>query len=175
MLDPRMEQAINEQINREMWSGYIYLSMATWFDDLGLKGFSHWMRVQHKEEETHSLMMLGYVSEAGGRVLLAPIAAVDTEWSSPLAAFQEVLEHELKVSAWISELVDLALELKDHSTNAFLQWFVTEQVEEVSTAKGLVDTLKFVDGNPHSVLMLDRELGARAFTLPAPAAALGVL
>lgn len=175
MIDSRMEAAINAQINRELWSGYIYLSMATYFDDLGLKGFSNWMRVQHKEEETHALMMLGYVSEAGGRVKLEPIAAVDTEWKSPLAAFAEVLEHELKVSAWINELVDLAVELKDHSTNAFLQWFVTEQVEEVSTAKGLVDTLRFVDGNPHSVLMLDRELAARAYTLPPAAAALGVL
>jgi len=175
MLDPRMEQAINDQINRELWSGYIYLSMATWFDDLGLKGFSNWMRVQHKEEETHALMMLGYVAEAGGRVKLAPIAEVDTEWESPLAAFQEVLDHELKVSAWINELVDLAMELRDHSTNAFLQWFVTEQVEEVSTAKGHVDTLKFVNGDPHSVLMLDRELGARIFNLPPQAVAFGVL
>lgn len=170
-----MQTALNAQINREIYSGYLYLSMAAYFDDLGLKGFAHWMRVQHREEENHGLMMLGYVSEAGGRVVLTGIDGPAATWASPLAAFEEVLSHEQQVTAWVHELVDLALATRDHATANFLQWFVGEQIEEEAKAKELRDTLRFVgDGGP-ALLMLDREVGVRAYVLPPEAVRWGVL
>jgi ferritin len=175
MLSEKMEAALNAQINLELWSGYIYLAMAAYFDEVGLKGMSNWMRIQHKEEEVHALMMFGYVAHAGGRVRLKPIAEVETDYASPLAAFAKVQEHERTVTANVHKLVDLALDLRDHSTNAFLQWFVDEQVEEENNAQEIVSTLKLVGDSGSSLLLLDRELGTRVFTMPAPAAGYGVI
>lgn len=175
MLNAKLEAALNDQINRELYSGYLYLAMAAYFDDKGLKGFSHWMRVQHREEENHGLMMFGYVAQAGGRVALKAIDAPTTTWASPLAVFEEVLEHEQQVTRWIHELVDLAQTEKDHATLNFLQWFVKEQVEEEEKAKEAVDTLKLIGEGGPALLMYDRELGARIFTVPPEATTLGVV
>ncbi|MCC7491275.1 MAG: ferritin [Fimbriimonadaceae bacterium] len=175
MPSEQVQAALNLQITREIHSGYLYLSMAAYFEDLGLKGFAHWMRVQHREEENHGLMMYGYLNAAGGRVRLQEIEAPATEWPTPLAAFEEVLAHEQQVTAWIHEIVDLALAEKDHATANFLQWFVSEQVEEVATAKELHDTLKLLGNSGPSLLLLDRELAGRTFTVPAEATKWGVL
>ncbi len=175
MISDQMQSAINDQINKELYSEYLYLAMAAYFDGLGLKGFSNWMRVQCKEEHTHAMMMFTYVNETGGRVVLQPLEGPPTEFSSPLAVFEHTLEHERYVTSRINNLVDLAMEERDHASNAFLQWFITEQVEEEAAAKELSDTLRLVGDNSHALLMLDRELAARVFVLPAAAAGAGVI
>jgi len=173
MISDKMQAAINEQINKELYSEYLYVSMAAYFDSIGLKGFANWMRVQVKEERTHALMMYTYVNEAGGRVLLQPIDGPPTEFDSPLDVYEKTLEHERFVTSRINALVDLAIAESDHATNAFLQWFVTEQVEEESSAKDIADQLRFVQGDGRGVLMLDREMAARVYTVPAAAATIG--
>jgi len=175
MISEKMQAAFNDQINKELYSEYLYLSMAGYFDSLGLKGFANWMRVQVKEERTHAMMMYTYVNEAGGRALMQPIEGPPTEWASPLAAFENTLEHEQFVTSRIHHLMDMALEEKDHASVAFLQWFVTEQVEEEANATEIGHELKLIGDNGQGLLMKDRELGARVFVLPAEAAGAGVI
>ncbi len=170
MLSKNMEGAINRQINAEMWSSYIYLSMAAYFESTGLAGCAHWMEQQAQEELFHAMKMYRFVNERGGRVLLEPIPAVPREWDSALAVFQETLAHERKVTGLINELVNLALDERDHATNIFLQWFVSEQVEEEATAGAIVDKLKLIGSDANGLFTLDRDLSARVFTPPAKGA-----
>lgn len=163
MLSKRMEEELNKQINAEIWSAYLYLSMSAWFEDKNLAGFANWMRVQYQEEITHALKLFDYINERGGRVILQPVAAVDTEWKDETEAFEATLKHEQKVTSLINNLVDIAIEEKDHATNRMLQWFVEEQVEEEANADEILQQLKMVEGNPHGILMLDRELKQRVF------------
>jgi len=166
MLSNKIEKAINEQINAELYSSYLYLSMATYFESISLGGFSNWMRQQAKEELFHGMKMFDFVCERGGRTVLKAIAGPPSKWSSPLNAFENVLSHEQKVTGLINDLVNLALDERDHATNIFLQWFVSEQVEEESTAGTLVDKLKLIGKDANGLFMLDTELGQRAFTMP---------
>jgi len=166
MLNQKMEAAINSQINAEIYSSYLYMSMATYFDAQHLPGMAHWMRVQAQEEMTHAFKFYKYVSERGGRVLLTAIDGPPTDWDSPLAAFSAVAEHEAKVTGLINGLMDLALETMDHATSSFLQWFIDEQVEEEASAGEVVGKMKLAAGNPSALLMLDKELGARVFNPP---------
>ena len=166
MLSKKIEKAINQQINAEIYSSYLYLSMATYFESKGLGGFSNWMRQQAQEELFHGMKMFDFVCERGGRVTLQAIDKPPSKWSSPLDAFENVLSHEQKVTGLINDLVDLALDERDHATNIFLQWFVSEQVEEEDTAGGLVDKLKLIGKDANGLFMLDTELGQRNFTLP---------
>ena len=167
MLSKKMEKAINQQINAEMFSSYLYLSMATYFESISLGGFSNWMRQQAQEELFHGMKMFDYVCERGGRVTLKAIDQPPSIWTSPLGAMKNVLEHEQKVTGLINDLVNLALDERDHATNIFLQWFVSEQVEEEDTAGGLVDKLKLIGKDANGLFMLDTELASRTFTLPA--------
>ena len=167
MLDAKMEKALNDQIVAEMYSAYLYLSMAAYLDGEGLGGFAKWMRAQFQEEQAHALKMFNYVGERGGRVRLGAIEAPPSEWDSPLDVFEATLAHEQMVTGLINKLVDLALELSDHATDNFLRWFVTEQVEEEDSADSIRQQLKLVGSNGQGLLMLDRELGARVFTSPA--------
>jgi len=171
MLSVKMQAALNEQINKELWSGYIYLSMAAYFEEQNLAGAAHWMHAQFKEELFHTMKLYDFVVERGGRVLLKPIDAVETEWESPLDAFAYGYNHELIVTQLINDLVDLAVEEKDHATNSFLSWFVDEQVEEESSFDGVVQQLKLA-GDGGGLFMVDKELGQRVelFTLPIGAA-----
>jgi len=173
MISANMAQNINEQINKELYSEYLYLSMATYFDDLGLKGFANWMRVQVKEERTHALMQYTYMAEQGAKANMLAIDAPETTWASPLAAFEQVLAHEQLVTASINNLMSIAIEEKDYATIAFLQWFITEQVEEEATAKEIIDELKIVGNEGQGLLMKDRELAARIYNMPAAAATIG--
>ena len=166
MLSKKMETAINQQINAELYSSYLYLSMATYFDSKGLGGFSNWMRQQAQEELFHGMKMFDFVCERGGRVVLQAIDKPPSKWSSPLDAFQNVLAHEQKVTGLINDLVNLAIDERDHATNIFLQWFVSEQVEEEDTAGNLVDKLILIGKDANGLFMLDTELGQRIFTLP---------
>ena len=162
-LGGKMIEALNKQINSEIYSAYLYLSMAAYFDSLGLKGFSNWLRVQWQEELTHAMRIYDYVVERGGRVKLYAIQEPPHEWESPLAAFEHVYQHEVNVTKMIHELVELAISEKDYATYNFLQWFVAEQVEEEANASEIVDKLKLIGNDGRGLLMLDRELAARRF------------
>ena len=167
MLSKKMEKAINQQINAELYSSYLYLSMATYFESISLGGFSNWMRQQAQEELFHGMKMFDYVCERGSRVTLKAIGQPPSKWASPQAAIKNVLDHEQKVTGLINDLVNLALDERDHATNIFLQWFVSEQVEEEDTAGSMVDKLKLIGKDANGLFMLDTELATRTFTLPA--------
>jgi len=167
MISKKMEEALNGQVNAELYSAYLYLSMESYFKSLNLSGFAGWMRAQAQEEMMHAMKIYDFVNERGGRVTLKAIDGPPTEWDSPLAVFEAVYAHEQKVTGLINELVDLAIKEKDHATNSFLQWFVNEQVEEESSADEVVQQLKMMENAPGGIFMLDRELGRRVFTPPA--------
>lgn len=169
MIDQRMQEALNKQINAEIYSAYLYLSMSAHFQSVNLAGFANWMRVQWQEELAHALKFYDYVNERGGRVVLQPVEAPPSQWDSPLALFEHVHQHEQKVTGMINKLVDLAVEIRDHATNNVLQWFVAEQVEEEASADEVVQKLKLVGDDPSALFMIDRELAQRVFVAPAAA------
>ncbi|MDH4238355.1 MAG: ferritin [Phycisphaerae bacterium] len=167
MISKKMQDALNEQINAELYSAYLYLSMVAYFKSINLPGFATWMRVQTQEEIVHAMKIYDYLNERGGRVILKSIDEPQTEWKSPLAAFEAAYGHEQKVTGLINGLVNLAIEEKDHAANMFLQWFVNEQVEEESNADAIVQKLKLMAEAPGGMYMLDNEMGQRVFTPPA--------
>jgi ferritin len=167
MISKKVEKALNAQVNAELYSAYLYLSMESYFQSLNLNGFANWMRVQTQEEVSHAMKIYDFVNERGGRSLLKGIDGPPTEWESPLAAFEDAYAHEQKVTGLINDLVDLAIKEKDHATNNFLQWFVNEQVEEEASADAIVQQLKMMKKAPGGMFMLDRELSRRVFTPPA--------
>jgi len=166
MLDKRMEEALNAQINRELYSAYLYLSMSAQFAELGLSGGQNWMHVQFQEELFHVQKFFDYVIERGGRVRLEAIDRPGQDWDAPLAMFEAALEHEGKVTAWINQLADLALELRDHATLQELQWFIAEQVEEEASADDICRKLRLVKDSPGGLYEVDKELAARVYTPP---------
>ena len=166
MLSEKMQNAINKQINAEIYSAYLYLSMSAYFESINLEGFANWMRMQAQEEMVHAMKFYDYVNERGSRVVLQSVEGPPTEWDSPLAVFEHTYEHEQNVTGMINNLVNLAIEEKDHATNSFLQWFVDEQVEEESSADKVLQQLKLTGDAPGALFMIDRELGARIFTMP---------
>lgn len=170
MISPKIQDAINAQINAEFWSAYLYLSMGMHFEAEGHAGIANWFRIQFKEEQAHAEIFINYLLQRGGRVELKPIDAVPTEWASPLAAFEATLEHEEKVTSLINNLYALAESEHDYATRGKLDWFVSEQVEEEETAKNLIDRLKLVGDNGLALFMLDQELAARVYNVPAPLA-----
>ncbi|MGV1100208.1 ferritin [Thiovibrio sp. JS02] len=166
MLSKKMERALNEQINAEFYSSYMYLSMATHFDSVGLPGAAKWMQAQAQEEWFHGMKIFRFVGERGGRVTLKAIQQPPTTWKTTLNVFQDVLAHEQKVTGLINDLVNLALEERDHATNIFLQWFVSEQVEEEANVGAVLDKLKLIGKDTTALFTLDAELGTRVFTPP---------
>lgn len=162
MIDKKIQNALNEQINAEMASAYLYLSMSAWFDSINLKGMAHWMRIQSKEEMGHAMKIFGYINERSGRVELSTVQGPAQEWASPLAAFEAAYSHERGISSRFDRLMELAQSEKDHATVIFLQWFVTEQVEEEAAASEAVEKLKMAGDNKGALYILDREFGARA-------------
>ncbi|RIJ47591.1 ferritin [Maribellus luteus] len=163
MLKEKMLNALNEQINAEQYSSLLYLSMSSWFQDKGLPGFANWMYVQYQEELTHANKFFNYVNERGGKVVLKGIEQMPTEWSGIIEVYEATLQHEQHVTTLIDNLVDIALEQKDHATQSFLQWFVDEQVEEEANVKEILDTLKLINGQGNGIFMLDREMRSRKF------------
>ena len=168
MLSQKMQGALNAQINAEMWSAYLYLSMSMAAADKGLKGVANWFAIQFKEEQDHAQILINYLLSRGGRVLLEPIAAVDTEWDSVLAMFEQTLTHEQKVTSLINDLYNLAIEEKDHATRSMLTWFVDEQVEEEDSAREIIDQLRMIDCNKLGLYMIDKERAARVYSTPSP-------
>ncbi len=170
MMSKKMADAINEQINAEFYSAFLYLSMATKLEDMTLPGFAKWMRVQYEEEVFHGMKLLDHMVERGQRVHLRDIAAPPVEWASPLEIFSEAYEHEVKVTEMINNLVRTAMDDNDFATNQFLLWYVEEQVEEEDNTSTIRDKIKLVNEMPGGLYMLDKELAARTFT-PPPAGA----
>lgn len=170
MLNKEVEQAFNAQINAEFWSAYLYLSMSMHFAHEGYDGIANWFAVQFKEEQDHATIMMNYVNSRGGKVVLAPIAEVETSWNSPIDAFAATLAHENKVTALINDLYALAVAKNDYATQSMLKWFIDEQVEEEQTAEGYVNALKKIGDNGYGLYMFDKELAARTYTTPSPLA-----
>jgi len=166
MLSETMRAALNKQINEEFYSAYLYLAMSADFAHKGLNGLANWFRVQALEEQVHASKIYDYVLERGGKVQLQPIAGPADAWDGPLAAFEGALAHERHITGCINDLASQAIEEKDHASGIFLQWFVTEQVEEEATAQEIVGKLQLIGDHPHGVFMLDKELAARAFVPP---------
>jgi ferritin len=166
MLSKKMEAAFNDQINAELFSSYLYLSMSSFFTDANLSGFAHWMGIQVQEENAHAMMMFNFVHERGGKVTLKSIEQPESAWADTIKVFEATLAHEQKVTGLINNLLDLALQEKDHASANFLQWFVGEQVEEEANATDILQQLKIVEGKGHGLLLLDRELKTRVFVNP---------
>lgn len=162
MVSKKMEEALNAQINKEIFSSYLYLSMSAYFDAKNLTGMSQWMKLQSQEEYTHAMKFYDFLLRVDGTVKLAAIEAPQTEWDSPLAIFEDSLNHERYISKSIHKLMDLAIEESDHPTKSFLQWFVDEQVEEEDTVQQIVENFKMIGDSKGGLFMFDRELGARS-------------
>jgi len=161
MIYKTMQDATNEQINKELYSSYLYLSMAAYFESKNLPGFAKWMRVQADEETKHGMKFYQYLVDRGGRVLLKAIAAPGIDWKSNLEVFKEVQSHEAAVTTSINNLYELALKEKDYPAQVLLQWYITEQVEEEKNAAEIVQQLELIDAHGTAVLMLDHQLGKR--------------
>jgi len=166
MIGRRMEQALNEQIKHEFESAYLYLAMVAYFQAEGLDGMAQWMTVQAQEEVAHAMRFFNHINERGGRVELHALAQPRKEWASPLEAFKAAYEHEQFITGKINELVKIADEENDNATKIMLQWFVTEQVEEESSTKKVVDLLERVGDSGHGLIMVDRELETRRSAAP---------
>ena len=168
MLGKKIQDAMNEQIKNEFYSAYQYLSMAAYCESMNLPGFAHWMRAQSREETEHAMKFFDFVLDRGGRVVLQAMEQPVVEFGSPLEVFERTLEHERKVTAMINDLYGLALRENDYASQTFLQWFVTEQVEEEKNAGDVVETLKMIGDKSEALFLLDRELGQRENDEPEP-------
>lgn len=161
MLSEKMQSALNAQVNAELYSSYLYLAMAAYFESQNLLGFANWMHKQSDEENTHGMKFYHYINNRRGLVSLSPIEGPKTEWASPLEVFEDSLAHEQKVTALINKLMDLAIAESDHATISFLKWFVDEQVEEEANVDAVIQDLKRIGGAPQGLFILDRELAGR--------------
>lgn len=156
-----VEAALNTQINEEIQSAYIYLAMSAEADRMGLPGFSHWFKMQYQEELNHADKFFNYILERDGEVKLAAISAPKIDNETAMSLFEKSLAHEQHISSCIFKLKDLARAESDHATDVFLEWFITEQVEEEANARAVIDQLKMVDGNANGLFLIDRELAGR--------------
>jgi ferritin len=160
-MDKKLQKAFNDQIKHELYSAYIYLAMAAYFETKNLPGFAHWMKIQYKEEVAHAMKIFEFLNDRGVKVILQAIPQPALEFNSSLEVFEETLKHEQKVTALINALYELAKEVDDHSSAVFLQWFVSEQVEEEKNATVIVQDLKMIKSESAPLIMLDRELAKR--------------
>jgi ferritin len=167
MMTEKLQNAFNAQINAELFSAYLYMSMGGYFNSKGMPGAANWMRVQALEEMTHADKLANHLQERGARVIFTAIDAPQTDWTSPKDVFDAVLAHEMKVTSLINELMDISIAEKDHAAAMFLQWFVSEQVEEEASAQAVIDQLSLAGDGKGGMFMLDKELGQRVFTPPA--------
>ncbi len=161
MISNELQKALNDQINKEFYSSYLYLSMAAYFEWKNLPGFAAWLHVQANEENTHAMKFFKYLIDRGGKVALKPVAGPETDWKSNLDVFKHVQQHETEVTASINALYELALKEKDYAAQVLLQWFINEQVEEERNAAEVVQQLELIDARGTAVLMLDHQLGKR--------------
>lgn len=171
MLSQNLKNAINAQVNAELWSAYLYLSMSLDAEAKGYKGIANWFYVQFKEEQDHARIFMNYLNSRDEKVELLPIDAVPSSWESVLEMFRNTLEHEKKVTAMINNLAMIAAEDRDYASISRLNWFIDEQVEEEESARDMIAAFEAVEGNKYGMYMLDKELAARAYAVPAPLAA----
>ncbi len=169
MIKKSMQDAINEQIVREMYSSNLYLAMSAYFAKINLNGFANWMRIQAEEEMLHALKFFDYVIDRGGEVSIGQIASPKHDWNSPVEAFEDALKHEQLVTEWINGLAELAMQEKDFASSSMLNWFIDEQVEEEATTGEIVDRLKLVGDSKSGLFMIDSELKQRKKAPVAPA------
>lgn len=162
MLSNKMLKALNTHLNEELYSSYLYLSMAAYFEAKNLKGFANWMRIQSAEENMHGMKFFNYILQKGGKVTLTQINAPKVEWKNIPEVFADTLKHEQKITGLINKLVEAAITEKDYATHTFLQWFVTEQVEEEANVEEIIHKIEMIGDNKSGLYMLDNELGARA-------------
>ena len=170
MLSKKLHEAMNAQINAELWSAYLYLSMSMDAEAKGLKGVANWFYVQFQEEQDHARIFMNYILSRDAEVKLLPIEEVRTAWASPLEMFQDTLAHEKEVTAMINNLAAIAAEDKDYASSNMLVWFVDEQVEEEESAREMITACEAVEGNKFGLYMLDKELAARTYTQASPLA-----
>lgn len=161
MLSPKLQDALNKQINAELFSSYLYLSMAAYFESLDLKGMAHWMRIQSGEENAHAMRIFDFINDRSGRVTLTAIETPKTEWKAPLEAFEEAYQHEQKISGMINDLMNLVAIEKDGAGHDFLEWFCREQVEEEAQSQLIVSQLKLAGDQGLGRYLLDQQLGQR--------------
>ena len=166
MISEKMEKALNDQVNAEMYSAYLYLSMHAAVEKMGLKGFANWMYVQVQEEMAHAMGLYNYILTRGGTVTLAAIEKPEGSWASIKDVAKAVLEHEQKVTSLINGLVDVAEEVKDRAAISFLDWYVKEQVEEEDNVETILATLNLIGSDVNALLNYDKELSARVFNAP---------
>lgn len=167
MISKKLQDAINLQINKELHSEYIYLSMAAYFQSNDLDGIANFFTVQTQEEHFHAMKFYNYLLERGGKIELKAIEGPPVDFKSHVDVFEQTLAHEKYISKSINELMDMAIKENDHSLASFLKWYVDEQVEEEATASRLLGRMKLIDGNGQGLLMIDAELAQRTFTPPA--------
>ena len=161
MLGKEIQDAMNEQVKNEFYAAYQYLSMAAYCESENLPGFAHWMRTQAQEETQHAMKFYDFILDRNGRVVLQAVEEPVVEFGSPLEVFERALEHEQRVTAMINDLYGLAVRENDYASQTFMQWFVTEQVEEEKNAGDVVETLKMIGDRSEALFLLDRELGRR--------------
>lgn len=162
MSSTKIETALNSQLNRELFSSYLYLSMSAYFESVNMNGMAKWMRAQSTEEYGHAMKFFDFINKVGGRIILEQIERPKDNWNSAHEIFSEALEHERFITKSISQLMDLAHDEKDHPAKSFLQWFIDEQVEEENSIQQIVENFKLIGDNKSGLFMLDRELGSRA-------------
>lgn len=166
MINKDVYNVLNEQINKELYSAYLYLSMSAYFSELGLLGFANWMRVQFQEEQAHGMFIYDFVINRGEKVVLSAIEAPETTWSSPLHVMEQVLKHEVYVTSLINNIVTVAEANKDRATMSYMNWFVDEQVEEEANAQDIISKLKLIGDDKSALYLLDKDLAARVFVQP---------
>ncbi len=166
MIKKEVLEAINEQINAESYSAFMYLSMAAYFEGLGLSGFANWMKVQYQEESAHALKFFNYLTERNGKVVLKAIKQVPVDFDGIVDVFEKTLAHENHVTELINNLMNVAMAASDHASQSFLKWFVDEQVEEEANVEKILATLNLIKGEGNGIFMMDRELGQRVFVDP---------
>jgi len=166
MIKKEVLDALNEQINAESYSAYMYLSMAGYFENMGLPGFANWMKVQYQEEAAHALKFFNYVTDRGGKVVLKAVEQVPVDFDGVVDVYEKTLAHENNVTDLINNLMNVAVKASDHASQSFLKWFVDEQVEEESNVEKILATLKLINGQGNGIFMMDRELSQRVFVNP---------
>ncbi|MDU2064199.1 MAG: ferritin [Sporomusaceae bacterium] len=162
MINEKVQNAFNKQIQKEFYSAYLYLAMSAYSEEKNLKGFAHWLKVQYEEERAHALKLMDYLSERGGKVLLEALEAPEHDFGSPVETFEAVVKHEQSITESINKLYEVALKEKDYAAQIFLQWYITEQVEEEASATAVLERLKTVGDKGSAILYIDKELGKRA-------------
>lgn len=170
MLSQNLYKAINDQINAELWSAYLYLSMSMDCEAKGYKGIANWFYVQFQEEQAHARIFMNYLNSVDAKVKLLPIAEVKTSWDSVLDMFKQTLEHEKKVTGMINNIAAIANEDKDYAAINRINWFIDEQVEEEESAREMITTFEAVEGNKYGMYMIDKELATRVYNVPSPLA-----